>query len=60
MTSRSNRRGRYPLWYRVACSSVPMACVVILCVGAACGTPINLPMAASLGTLCGCVVRRVV
>jgi hypothetical protein len=51
---------RYPQWLRVTVCLVPAACVIALCAAAIYGTPINFPLAASVGSLNAYIVRKIV
>lgn len=55
----SKSRRRYPLWVRVTCCLIPLACVLALCIAAIFGAPITWSVAACVTGLCGYVIKTV-
>ena len=50
-------RFRYPLWVRITCCLVPVACVPLVCVAAICGVEVGWAVMTGVVGLGGYVVR---
>ncbi len=53
-------RFRYPLWVRITCCLVPVACVPLVCVAAICGVEVGWAVMTGVVGLGGYVVRSII